>query len=76
MVAIKRISVLLSTLTGCLLFRERVAGRMPYICLMLLGMLLIVLQPGHEALHTASHHPHRRRLALALAAPAAQGQGA
>lgn len=57
MVAIKRINVLLSTLVGCVLFNERVGRRMPYILLMLLGMLLIVLQPGHEVLHH-NHHTH------------------
>lgn len=57
MVAIKRINVLLSTLVGCVMFNERIGRRMPYILLMLLGMLLIVLQPGHEALHH-SHHTH------------------
>jgi drug/metabolite transporter (DMT)-like permease len=60
MVAIKRINVLLSTLLGCLLFNERVGRRIPAICCMLVGMLLIVLQPGHEALH--QHHSHTTRL--------------
>ena len=58
MVAIKRINVLLSTLVGLVMFKERIGRRMPYIVLMLLGMLLIVLQPGHEALHHSHHTRH------------------
>lgn len=58
MVAIKRINVLLSTLVGCVMFKERIGRRMPWILLMLVGMLLIVLQPGHEALHHSHHTRH------------------
>lgn len=58
-VAIKRVNVLLSTLAGCAFFGERVRQRIPYILVMLGGMLLIVLQPGHEVLHH-SHHTLRR----------------
>ncbi|KAF8067202.1 hypothetical protein HT031_002249 [Scenedesmus sp. PABB004] len=57
-VAIKRVNVLLSTLVGALAFKERVAERLPYIASMLLGMLLIVLSPGHGDLHH-SHHTRR-----------------
>eukprot|EP00775_Hariotina_reticulata_P012587 gene12587-12718_t len=60
-VAIKRVNVLLSTLIGCVLFGEQVGRRIPYILVMLGGMLLIVLQPGHEDLH---HSHHTRRLLL------------
>ncbi|KXZ44269.1 hypothetical protein GPECTOR_70g500 [Gonium pectorale] len=45
-VAIKRCNVLFSTLLGALIFRESVRSRLPYIFLMLLGMMLIVLEPG------------------------------
>jgi len=62
-VAIKRVNVLLSTLIGCVMFREQVGKRIPYILVMLGGMLLIVLQPGHEDLH---HSHHTRRLMLPL----------
>jgi uncharacterized membrane protein len=40
------------------LLQEQVGRRIPYILLMLCGMLLIVLQPGHEDLH----HSHHTRL--------------
>jgi len=62
-VAIKRVNVLLSTLIGCVLFGEHVGRRIPYILVMLGGMLLIVLQPGHEDLH---HSHHTRRLMVPL----------
>eukprot|EP00878_Enallax_costatus_P006571 GHUV01006889.1.p1 GENE.GHUV01006889.1~~GHUV01006889.1.p1 ORF type:complete len:545 (+),score=161.78 GHUV01006889.1:647-2281(+) len=57
-VAIKRINVLLSTLVGCVLFKENVRQRIPYIVVMLCGMLMIVLQPGHEFLHHSHHTRH------------------
>eukprot|EP00879_Flechtneria_rotunda_P012109 GHRR01012644.1.p1 GENE.GHRR01012644.1~~GHRR01012644.1.p1 ORF type:complete len:510 (+),score=175.53 GHRR01012644.1:535-2064(+) len=57
-VAIKRINVLLSTLVGCFLFKEQIRKRVPYILVMLCGMLLIVLQPGHEDLHHSHHTRH------------------
>ncbi len=50
-VAIKRINVLLSTLVGCVMFQETVRSRIPYILIMLLGMCIIVMQPGHDTLH-------------------------
>lgn len=59
-VAIKRINVLLSTLIGCVLFKERVGKRIPYIIVMLCGMLMIVLQPGHEDLHHSHHTRHHK----------------
>lgn len=58
-VAIKRTNVLMSTLIGCVLFKENVRQRIPYIIVMLGGMLMIVLQPGHEYLH---HNHHTRHL--------------
>ncbi|WIA12726.1 hypothetical protein OEZ86_006051 [Tetradesmus obliquus] len=61
-VAIKRVNVLLSTLIGCVLFKEAVGRRIPYILLMLCGMLLIVLQPGHEGLHHSHHTRHHALL--------------
>jgi drug/metabolite transporter (DMT)-like permease len=57
-VAIKRTNVLFSTVAGHLLFGEAVGRRIPYILLMLCGMLLIVMQPGHEGLH----HNHRTKV--------------
>eukprot|EP00877_Chromochloris_zofingiensis_P002832 jgi/Chrzof1/1254/Cz01g46140.t1 len=54
-VAVKRINVLFSTLVGCFMFKESVGSRIPYILIMLSGMVIIVLQPGHELLHH-SHH--------------------
>jgi drug/metabolite transporter (DMT)-like permease len=54
-VAIKRMNVLFSTLLACLVFKESVVSRLPYILVMLCGMLIIVLQPGHENLDH-SHH--------------------
>ena len=57
-VAIKRTNVLLSTLLACLVFKERVANRLPFILAMLVGCLIIVLQPGHENLHHSHHTKH------------------
>jgi drug/metabolite transporter (DMT)-like permease len=57
-VAIKRINALLSTLLACVLFKERVAHRLPYILGMIVGCLIIVLQPGHEFLHHSHHTKH------------------
>ncbi len=52
-VAIKRCNVLLSVLVGGLLFRERILERLPYVLLMMLGMCLIVLEPGvHSIVQT------------------------
>lgn len=65
-VAIKRVNVLLSTLVGCVLFREQVRNRIPYIIAMLCGMLLIVLQPGHEILHHSHHTRHHQHHLLML----------
>ncbi len=45
-VAIKRSNVLFSVGLGALLFGESVGSRMPYIGLMVAGMLLIVLEPS------------------------------
>lgn len=45
-VAIKRSNVLFSVALGALLFGESVGSRMPYIGLMVAGMLLIVLEPS------------------------------
>lgn len=56
-VAIKRTNVLFSTIAGYVIFGEAVGKRVPYIMLMLSGMLLIVMQPEHEGLH----HNHRTR---------------
>ena len=44
-IAIKRCNVLLSVLIGGLVFREPIMQRLPYVLLMLGGMLLIVLDP-------------------------------
>jgi drug/metabolite transporter (DMT)-like permease len=54
-VAIKRVNVLFSTILACLVFKESVVSRLPYILVMLCGMLIIVLQPGHENLDH-NHH--------------------
>jgi hypothetical protein len=42
--------------------QEQVGKRIPYIMLMLCGMLLIVLQPGHEDLHHSHHTRHHHML--------------
>lgn len=44
-VAAKRSGILLSVLAGWLFFGERIRDKLPYVCLMLAGMLLIVLAP-------------------------------
>jgi hypothetical protein len=54
-VAIKRISVLISTMIGYFLFGESVAQRIPYILVMMLGMFMIIYQPSFQFLH----HNHR-----------------
>jgi hypothetical protein len=45
-----------------LALQEQVGKRIPYIMLMLSGMLLIVLQPGHEGLHHSHHTRHHHML--------------
>lgn len=54
-VAIKRCNILMSVLLGGVVWRERIVHRLPFICLMLLGMLLIVLDPDSSTVHTSSH---------------------
>ncbi|GFR40427.1 hypothetical protein Agub_g1001 [Astrephomene gubernaculifera] len=52
-VAIKRCNVLFSVVLGALVFRESVRSRLPYVFLMMLGMTLIVLEPGgHSFVHS------------------------
>lgn len=50
-VALKRFNILFSVVLGGLIFQEKVASRIPYILLMLAGMVIIVQQPGHIAWH-------------------------
>ncbi|KAG2448274.1 hypothetical protein HYH02_006858 [Chlamydomonas schloesseri] len=54
-VAIKRCNVLLSVLLGAALFRESIRSRLPYIFLMMLGVMLIVLEPTSFSI-THSHN--------------------
>lgn len=54
-VAIKRINILISTGLGCLVFKESIMSRLPYILVMVAGMLLIVLERERQA---TDHHVH------------------
>ncbi|KAG2442506.1 hypothetical protein HXX76_002592 [Chlamydomonas incerta] len=54
-VAIKRCNVLLSVLLGAALFRESIRSRLPYIFLMMAGVMLIVLEPSSLSI-THSHN--------------------
>ncbi|GLI68989.1 hypothetical protein VaNZ11_013525 [Volvox africanus] len=45
-VAIKRCNVFFSVVLGALIFRESIGSRLPYVFLMMLGMTVIVLEPG------------------------------
>eukprot|EP00198_Chlamydomonas_reinhardtii_P002664 XP_001692000.1 predicted protein [Chlamydomonas reinhardtii] len=54
-VAIKRCNVLMSVLLGAALFRESIRSRLPYIFLMMLGVMLIVLEPSGFSI-THSHN--------------------
>jgi drug/metabolite transporter (DMT)-like permease len=46
-VAIKRCGILFSVLLGAFYFKEDAFSRLPYIVFMLIGMILIVLEPAH-----------------------------
>lgn len=46
-VAAKRSGILLSCMCGWLFFGETIRDKLAYICIMMLGMLLIVLAPEH-----------------------------
>ncbi|GIL72953.1 hypothetical protein Vretimale_4599 [Volvox reticuliferus] len=48
-VAIKRCNVLFSVVLGALVFRESIGSRLPYVFLMMLGMTVIVLEPGSRS---------------------------
>lgn len=44
-VALKRFNVLFSVVIGGLVFKENILSRLPYVCLMLFGMILVVAEP-------------------------------
>jgi hypothetical protein len=50
-VAVKRCGILFSVLSGRVFFGEPIGTRLPYILLMLMGGLMILLDPSRNEVH-------------------------